>query len=368
MGGRDDGQNWDGSRSWEEDIYWTHFQFIHFTQFLQTTTNFQQQLALPKTFSDNLKKKLPENVTLKGPSGVVWNIGLTTRDNTVYFVDGWQQFVNDHSLKENDFLVFKYNGESLFEVLIFDGNSFCEKATSYFVGKCGHAQTEQGDSKAKDNNTSAFNAGVESASPQVADVVAKTTPAAVPSQTTSKRTKKKPVIEVTPVQTKKRGRPPKSDDSGEKLLRDLVACNKEHSEASTLDRIRKEDEKKIAESFTSSFPYFVKILKAGNVGGSRTLRIPYHFSAAHLPDFKIEVTLRNSKGKCWTVNSVPCAKGKIIHSFCGGWMAFVRDNGVNFGDTCIFELVTNYVMQVYIFGSGKEGADNQNGHVKLDSV
>nr|ACJ86297.1 unknown [Medicago truncatula] len=199
MGGRDDGQNWDGSRSWEEDIYWTHFQFIHFTQFLQTTTNFQQQLALPKTFSDNLKKKLPENVTLKGPSGVVWNIGLTTRDNTVYFVDGWQQFVNDHSLKENDFLVFKYNGESLFEVLIFDGNSFCEKATSYFVGKCGHAQTEQGDSKAKDNNTSAFNAGVESASPQVADVVAKTTPAAVPSQTTSKRTKKKPVIEVTPV-------------------------------------------------------------------------------------------------------------------------------------------------------------------------
>ncbi|RHN77379.1 putative transcription factor B3-Domain family [Medicago truncatula] len=325
MGGRDDGQNWDGSRSWEEDIYWTHFQFIHFTQFLQTTTNFQQQLALPKTFSDNLKKKLPENVTLKGPSGVVWNIGLTTRDNTVYFVDGWQQFVNDHSLKENDFLVFKYNGESLFEVLIFDGNSFCEKATSYFVGKCGHAQTEQGDSK-------------------------------------------KPVIEVTPVQTKKRGRPPKSDDSGEKLLRDLVACNKEHSEASTLDRIRKEDEKKIAESFTSSFPYFVKILKAGNVGGSRTLRIPYHFSAAHLPDFKIEVTLRNSKGKCWTVNSVPCAKGKIIHSFCGGWMAFVRDNGVNFGDTCIFELVTNYVMQVYIFGSGKEGADNQNGHVKLDSV
>jgi len=49
-------------------------------------------------------------------------------------------------------------------------------------------------------------------------------------------------------------------------------------------------------------------------------------------------------------------------------MAFVRDNGINFGDTCIFELVTNYVMQVYIFGSGKEGVDNQNGHVKLDSV
>ncbi|CAI8588725.1 unnamed protein product [Vicia faba] len=126
--------------------------FIHFTQFLHD--DFQQQLALPKTFSDNLKKKLPENVVLKGPSGVVWNIGLVIRDDSVYFVNGWERFVKDHSLKENDFLVFKYNGESLFEVLVFDGNSFCEKAASYFVGKCRPAQTEQGGSKAKDNSNS----------------------------------------------------------------------------------------------------------------------------------------------------------------------------------------------------------------------
>jgi hypothetical protein len=31
------------SRSWEEDIYWTHFQFIHFAQFL--STDFEQQLV-----------------------------------------------------------------------------------------------------------------------------------------------------------------------------------------------------------------------------------------------------------------------------------------------------------------------------------
>ena len=186
--------------------------------------------ALPKTFSDNVKKKLPENVTLKGPSGVVWNIGLTTRDDTVYFTDGWQRFVKDHALKENDFLVFKYNGESLFEVLIFDGDNFCEKATSYFVGKCGHAQTKQRGSRAKDNNISAFNTGVQSSSLEqfMADAVTKTTPVAVPSQKTSKRTKKKPVIEVTPVQTKKRGRRPKTANSFERS-RDLVVCNKELS-------------------------------------------------------------------------------------------------------------------------------------------
>ncbi|WJX15845.1 hypothetical protein P8452_05943 [Trifolium repens] len=237
--------------SWQEDIYWTHFQFIHFTQFL--TTHFQQQLALPKTFSDNVKKKLPENVTLKGPSGVLWDVGLTTKDDVVYFTNGWQQFLKDHSLKENDFLVFKYNGESHFEVLIFDGESFCEKAASYFVGKCGHTQTEQGDSKAKETNNfveeinTASNAGVECGSPEkYRRRNSIRTPLAVPFETTNGETfsagveyaspeklmadaltkTKKPVNEVTPtpVQTKKRGRPFKAAHSC-----DLVACNKEHS-------------------------------------------------------------------------------------------------------------------------------------------
>ncbi|EOA17118.1 hypothetical protein CARUB_v10005377mg [Capsella rubella] len=48
-------------------------------------------------------------------------------------------FVKDHSLKENDLLVFKFHGLSEFEVLIFDGQTLCEKPTSYFVRKCGHA-------------------------------------------------------------------------------------------------------------------------------------------------------------------------------------------------------------------------------------
>jgi hypothetical protein len=221
--------------------------------------------ALPKTFSDNLKKKLPENVNLKGPSGVVWNIGLTTKDDTVYFTNGWQGFVNDHSLKESDLLFFKYNGESLFEVLIFHGETLCEKAGSYFVRKCGKGHTEQEGDKAKvaknsveevntasnggvecgsekfrkldtirtplavpfeNTNEKTSNAGVESASPE--QVMADAVTIAVPSQTTGKKTEK-PVNEVTPGQPKKRGRPAKSATSGEKAIVDWVACSKENS-------------------------------------------------------------------------------------------------------------------------------------------
>ncbi|KAE8704170.1 AP2/B3-like transcriptional factor family protein, putative isoform 2 [Hibiscus syriacus] len=92
-----------------------------------------------------VKGKLPETVTLKGQSGgVIWDVGLTEDDGTLFFNDGWKTFVEHQSLIENDFLIFRYNGVSRFDVLMFDGESLCEKASSYFVRKCMHSESECG--------------------------------------------------------------------------------------------------------------------------------------------------------------------------------------------------------------------------------
>lgn len=123
-------------------MFWTHFQSVHFTQFLRD--DFAQQLAIPEKFTKHFKKKLGGTVALKGPSGFTWDVGLTGNDDTLFFDHGWSSFVKDHSLKENDFLVFKYNGVSQFDVLVFEGLSLCEKAASYFVKKCGHTEHDSG--------------------------------------------------------------------------------------------------------------------------------------------------------------------------------------------------------------------------------
>lgn len=96
--------------------------------------------AIPEKVARNLRKKLPATVSLKAPSGFTWVVGITTRDHTLYFSHGWPEFVKDHFLGENDILFFKYNGGSHFDVLMFDGQSQCEKAVSYFVKKCGHTE------------------------------------------------------------------------------------------------------------------------------------------------------------------------------------------------------------------------------------
>ncbi|CAA7025530.1 unnamed protein product [Microthlaspi erraticum] len=138
-------QNCEDCMRWEEELYWTHFQTLHFAQLL--LAGFQNRLAIPQKFSTHCKRKLPETVTLKSPSGASYTVKVEEDDEkTLSFCLGWEKFVKDHSLKENDLLIFKLHGVSEFEVMILDGYTLCEKPSSYFVRKCecGHAEKRKG--------------------------------------------------------------------------------------------------------------------------------------------------------------------------------------------------------------------------------
>lgn len=79
---------------------------------------------------------------------------------------------------------------------------------------------------------------------------------------------------------------------------------------------------------------------------------------AHLPKCKVKIVLHNLKGESWTVNSVPTTKVQTLHTFCGGWLGFVRDNNINVGDFCIFELVKKCELRVSIVRVKREGMGN----------
>ena len=58
--------------------------------------------------------------TLTVPYGGIWQVGLKKVDNNIWFCNGWQDFVEYHSICYGYFLVFRYEGNSSFHVLIFD--------------------------------------------------------------------------------------------------------------------------------------------------------------------------------------------------------------------------------------------------------
>ena len=110
---------------------------------------------LPKKFTENMRGKLPDKVTLKGPNEVSWDVDLVKgKDDAVLEGNEWKEFVKAYSLNKGDILMFKYNRNECFEVLVFDRSNSCEKESSYFVRKC-QKPRHDGDSTRKAADISA---------------------------------------------------------------------------------------------------------------------------------------------------------------------------------------------------------------------
>ncbi|KAL9261747.1 B3 domain-containing protein [Drosera capensis] len=134
--------------SWQERVYWSHFQTTQFCQILPR--DFNHHLVIPKKFAGNMWHKLPTKALLKSPNGATWKVELKGDGDELRFLDGWGEFVKACSLKENDLLIFKYSGNSNFDVLIFNLESLCEKESVYFIRKCGCAKPNSGSQQKRD--------------------------------------------------------------------------------------------------------------------------------------------------------------------------------------------------------------------------
>lgn len=95
---------------------------------------------IPQKFVTCFKNshKLLGQKILTGPSGNTWLVEVKrTEEDDYVFCNGWEIFVKDHCLEDADLLVFKMDGFSAFDVMIFDASA-CEKEGTFFVKKDGN--------------------------------------------------------------------------------------------------------------------------------------------------------------------------------------------------------------------------------------
>ncbi|XVF01176.1 hypothetical protein REPUB_Repub04eG0065900 [Reevesia pubescens] len=81
---------------------------------------------IPNKFAEKFWHELSSVATFIVPNGRNWEIRLTKAANGVIWVDqGWHEFVEYYSIRFGHFLVFRYERNSSFKVLIFDKTA-CE--------------------------------------------------------------------------------------------------------------------------------------------------------------------------------------------------------------------------------------------------
>ncbi|KAF5187982.1 B3 domain-containing transcription factor vrn1 [Thalictrum thalictroides] len=79
-----------------------------------------QCLILPLKFVQNYGNDVSNAAVLKVPDGKRWHVELRKTDGQITFHNGWQELVEYYSISTGHFLVFRYNGNSTFRVIVFD--------------------------------------------------------------------------------------------------------------------------------------------------------------------------------------------------------------------------------------------------------
>nr|POE85013.1 b3 domain-containing transcription factor vrn1 [Quercus suber] len=78
---------------------------------------------IPKKFISENGVHLSDMAFLTIPNGTKWKVKLTKSAGEVCFGNGWCEFASSHALALGHLLVFRYEGNSEFSVLIFDATA-----------------------------------------------------------------------------------------------------------------------------------------------------------------------------------------------------------------------------------------------------
>nr|XP_011465844.1 PREDICTED: B3 domain-containing transcription factor VRN1-like [Fragaria vesca subsp. vesca] len=97
-----------------------------FLEVILDDTSRERKLRIPKSFLDIYGEDLSNWVYFKLPYGPELDIGLTSFNGEVWFRKGWPEFSKLYSLEKGYSLIFGYEGNSRFQVSIFDGSNNME--------------------------------------------------------------------------------------------------------------------------------------------------------------------------------------------------------------------------------------------------
>ncbi|KAI3413097.1 uncharacterized protein J3R85_016536 [Psidium guajava] len=264
----------------------------HFFKIILSHTLESGKLGIPKSFLRRHGKDLSGLVLLKVAGGSTWPVKLEKSDNDVVWLwRGWREFMEHYSIGHGYFVVFKYEGDSTFHVIIFDKSA---SEINYPLSIQTHA----------------------AASPE-GDFVSR---------------REKNAVEIEDLEgLVPRPWPSSNGSSGEfGGPRSLSALE-------------------LASEFESDYPFFKLVMRPAYV--RNYLGIPCKFFRKHVQKNKQVATLRKSE-RSWQVK-LRIYERRGMAFLSTGWSSFVRETGLCVRDVCLFELIDrdDIVFRVSIFTS-----------------
>ncbi|KAJ8766667.1 hypothetical protein K2173_001187 [Erythroxylum novogranatense] len=260
----------------------------------------QEKRLIPGKFINKYGDEICPIATLSVPSGLKWQVKLQKSNEKLWFQEGWQEFVDYHSVRAGFLMIFKYEGRSHFNVHIYD---LTVSEINYSCGALGSLQQNHEsqclEPHKKDideifgNDTSkerlclgekACDLGAELQSShdislQADDCELTNTSDNEPEQVGTQRAEGKcPDLKIAAEALTKRSRVVTTED--------------------------KERAVRAAQMHGTDNPFFRVIIRPSTVYKGFSLNIPVSFGRRYLSHWSSFITLQNSNGAKWAVRCV----------------------------------------------------------------
>ncbi|XVF61907.1 hypothetical protein PTKIN_Ptkin08bG0172400 [Pterospermum kingtungense] len=317
----------------------------HFFKVLLEEAIRNGKLGIPRKFVRKYGNQLPSTIQLEVPSGAIWQVELTKCDKGMWLQKGWQEFAEHYSLELGYFVVFRYEGNGRFHVLIFDKSASeieypCtnteEDDDEMPVGHCDDISVSR-KSKEKSNlpcprpqkkirTDSPNRAGAD----LEAEILSSRFGADDPKRTNLGKLKE---VEKSHCSTGQ------LDDK--KGVEGITATRSVKTEVLSCVQRLTDAEKAHAVQRTSAFkctgnPVFMVVMQPSFVSNRYRMIIPLNFARKFLTTQNGNLTLCDSTGKTWPAKYSRSGNTSSIYV---GWRAFAEDNNLALGDICVFELI-----------------------------
>ncbi|XP_039016828.1 B3 domain-containing transcription factor VRN1-like [Hibiscus syriacus] len=297
----------------------------HFFKVLLTDAIQHGKMKIPAKFVRKYGSGISSPVFLKVPSGTLWEVELTKSGSEVYLQKGWSDFVQHYSLDLEDFVVFRYGGHSLFNVIIFDkGASEIE-----YIHAENHTLSEQCQGTAVKQEKDDDDISVE---------IIDGTP------TLPREKRRGPLPSPCPRLSRLSASSRKSNGG--------MSASPEHGGGSMRGTMRGKQKDKacqIASSFKSQNPFFTRVMQPSFLTDKYRMGLPIIFARKYLTEKKCKIQCVVD-GKTWTMEYNNTSK-RFVPRLCNGWKGFSIDNKLDVGDVCVFELISivETTFNVFIF-------------------
>ncbi|KAI4357358.1 hypothetical protein L6164_001311 [Bauhinia variegata] len=297
---------------------------LNFFRVILPITIEEGKLPLPKGFGSKYGKTLSNMVLIKLPNGVKWKINWKMHDGQIWLENGWKEFVKFYAISIGYFLVFKYEGNSHFQVLIFD-TSCLEIVYPVLHGT---DDDEEGEKKIVE---------------VIHDCNKTRSKSLVPCLRPNKKARTNPVVEPAcsvPEMKAKSSRIGRKSRAKTATHLDINAAKKRfkgNGGSSFISGKRSKIEtKRSKETFSFRKPFSFDVAMHPTYLTRSCLNFPRNHGMNYLSKNKGMVILQVSDGKTWPVSyKFSSHRGK----FTNGWLSFVRANNLREGDICSFKMI-----------------------------